>query len=80
MENEDNKPTSRKKFVTWSIGVVSMLAAGRFFWGKPKKQNIQTVKMLTQDGKLVEVDVTNLGCGKRKKISDDELKTWVKKT
>ena len=34
--------------------------------------------MLTQDGKLVEVDVTNLACGKRKKISDDELKNWVK--
>jgi hypothetical protein len=35
--------------------------------------------MLTQDGKLVEVDVEKLYCGKRKKISDEQLKTWVNK-
>jgi hypothetical protein len=34
--------------------------------------------MLAQDGKLVEVDVTKLACGKRKKVSDDELKNWVR--
>ena len=37
------------------------------------------VKMLTQDGKLVEVDADKLFCGKRKKISDEQLKNWVNK-
>lgn len=78
MENENTKPVSRKKFVVWGVGILSALTAVRYFWSGPKKQIRQTTKMLTQDGKLVEVDVTNLGCGKRKKISDDELKTWVK--
>jgi hypothetical protein len=35
--------------------------------------------MITQDGKLVEVDAEKLGCGKRKKISDQELKNWIVK-
>jgi hypothetical protein len=78
MENENTKPVSRKKFVAWSVGILSALTAARYFWSSSKKQIPQTVKMLTQDGKLVEVDITNQGCGKRKKISDAELKNWVK--
>jgi hypothetical protein len=77
MENK-NSPVSRKKFVLWSAGVLSVFAAARYFFSSGPKENTTTVKMLSQDGKLVEVDVTNLACGKRKKISDDELKNWVK--
>jgi hypothetical protein len=77
MENENN-PVSRKKFVFWSVGVLSVLSAARYFFRSGSKKNTTTVKMLSQDCKLVEVDVTNLACGKRKKISDDELKNWVK--
>jgi hypothetical protein len=76
IENE-NKPVSRKKFVAWGLGALSVLTAARYFWSGPEKPTPQTVKMLTQDGKLVEVDVTNLACGKRKKISNEELKKWV---
>jgi len=76
MENE-NRPVSRKKFVAWGIGVLSVFTAARYFWSGPKEHSPQTIKMLTQDGKLVEVDVENLACGKRKKISDEELKNWV---
>jgi len=77
MENV-NGPVSRKKFVFWSVGFVSVFTAARYFFSSGPKKNTTTVKMLSQDGKLVEVDVTNLACGKRKKISDDELKNWVK--
>jgi hypothetical protein len=77
MEN-DNKPVSRKKFVFWSVGVLSVFGAARYFFRSAPKKNFTSVKMLSQDGKLVEVDVANLACGKRKKISDDELKKWVK--
>ena len=38
-----------------------------------------TVKMLSQDGTLIEVDASKIGCGKRKKITDEQLKNWVAK-
>lgn len=77
MENENN-PVSRKKFVFWGVGVLSVFTAARYFFRSGPKKSTTTVKMLAQDGKLVEVDVTHLACGKRKKIKDDELKNWVK--
>ena len=40
-------------------------------------EKIETVKMLTQDGQLVEVDAKLLAAS-RKKISDKELQDWVK--
>ena len=35
--------------------------------------------MLTQDGKLVEIEEDKL-MGQRKRITDEELKSWVKKS
>jgi hypothetical protein len=46
-------------------------------WFSKKKQK-KIVRMLTQDGKLVEVDASALPA-KGKKISDAELQSWVKK-
>jgi hypothetical protein len=42
------------------------------------RRKVRTVKMLTQDGKLVEIDASILASG-NKKISDKELQNWVKK-
>ena len=44
---------------------------------KPESSN-RTMKMLTQDGRLVEVDESMLGAT-RKKVTDDELRDWIKK-
>jgi hypothetical protein len=41
----------------------------------PKKQ---VVKMLTEDGRLVEVDGALLSAS-RKKITNSELQNWIKK-
>ena len=71
------RASTRKKFLLWGAAVLSSLTLLKFIPGNKRKKS-ETVKMLTQDGKLVEVDVTKLGCGNRKKVSDDELKTWVK--
>jgi len=71
------RASTRKKFLLWGAAVLSSLTLLKFIPGNKRKKS-ETVKMLTQDGKLVEVDVTKLGCSNRKKISDDELKTWVK--
>ena len=84
MENEKTKP-SRRKFVL-GFGIVSLLSAIGLGIGRkkaivscdpdPKKK---TIKMLTQDGKLVEIDEDKL-MGQRKKITDEELKSFVKKS
>lgn len=72
-----NTPQSRKTFISVGISVAAILSGLRFFILK-KEKKANTVKMLTQDGKLVEIDVEKLS-GKRKKISNDELKNWLNK-
>jgi len=75
-----NKTSSRKKFLLWGSAILSSLTVLNLLGGqKKKKTEAITVKMLGQDGKLVEVDVEQLYCGKRKKISDEQLKNWVVK-
>ena len=73
MELEKEK-SSRKKFVLWGLGIASALTAFRFI--SPAKRKKETVKMLTQDGKLVEIEKDRLPV-KKKKITDTELKSWV---
>jgi hypothetical protein len=77
MDN-DNKLQTRKKFIGLGITAATLLTAFRFLIPEKKKKT-KTVKMLTQDGKLVEVDAEKLFGGKRKKITDEQLKNWVNK-
>ena len=78
------KIQTRKKFIGVGITAAAMLTAFRFFLPE-KKTETGTVKMLTQDGKLVEVDtkklqeIEKLLCVKSKKISNDQLQNWVYK-
>ena len=75
--NNENSKLARRKFVGW-LGVFSIggvLANGLFSSVKPAPK---TVRMLTQDGKLVEVDAAALNVP-RKRITDDELQSWIKK-
>jgi hypothetical protein len=79
---------SRRKFV-WGIAVVSACTSLAAFAGKllPRRKSIiscepdtkkKMVKMLTQDGQLVEID-ESLITAKGKRISSGELRNWVKK-
>lgn len=79
---------SRRKFV-WGIAVVSACTSIAALAGKflSKRKDIiscepeskkKMVKMLTQDGQLVEID-ESLITAKRKRISSGELQNWVKK-
>ncbi|HZX58682.1 MAG TPA: hypothetical protein VFE54_08150 [Mucilaginibacter sp.] len=76
---------ARRKFVL-GFGILSAFAAVTaaidipFFFKKisksaPKKK---TVKMLTEDGKLVEIDASLMASGK-KKVTNTELQHWIKK-
>lgn len=69
---------SRKKFLLWGAAFLSSFTILKFI-SDNKEKNIETVKMLTQDGKLVEVDISKRVYGRREKIDDAQLKTWVNK-
>jgi len=71
-------PTSRKKFLLWTATVLSSVAAFKLIPSTKKKQT-DTVKMLTEDGTLVEIDRDKIPGTKRKRITNPELQAWVKK-
>jgi hypothetical protein len=74
----DNKPVSRKKFVVWTTGILSAVTALTFFSRTAPKKKSETVKMLTRDGELVEVEISKLP-SKRKRIKDDDIHAWIQR-
>ena len=72
----ENKNQNRRKFIVWGVVSAALLTAAKFIL--PSKKKPETVKMLTQDGKLVEVDIAVLP-SKKKKITNGELQNWIKK-
>ena len=84
MENEKSK-LSRKKFLSWSVGLGSILALPSVLFaqknktGKTPVKTGKMVKMLTSDGKLVEVDESVLAAASRgKKAANKEIFHWMK--
>jgi len=66
---------SRKKFLFSGLSLAAVVAF--FKWGnQPEKK--KTVKFLTQDGKLVEIDVDKLPSSKRIATKED-VQNWIKK-
>jgi hypothetical protein len=67
--------SSRRKFIEWGIGILAAFSAIGLFFSQKKKKKV--VKMLTEDGQLVEVDealIKSTG----KKVDNKEIHTWVK--
>lgn len=80
MDKQSNAP-SRKKFLLWGTTLLSSLVFLKFLPGSNKRKNepvTETVKMLTQDGQLVEID-KKLLASSGNKISNEELQKWIKK-
>ena len=73
----DNKKESRRKFLGWGIATAAVLSVAKFVLPSAKEKK-KTVTMLTQDGKLVEVDIAALP-PKKKKITNQELQNWIGK-
>lgn len=71
----NQRPSSRRKFVLWGLGIASSLTALKLIL--PKKKKPASAKMLSEDGKLVEVDLNRI---KKTgiKVSDKDVITWVK--
>lgn len=65
---------SRKRFLLWATAILGSFTAFRMFRQKPKQDK---VVMLTEDGKLVEIDSSLLKSGARK-VTNPELQAWVK--
>ncbi|MEO9210275.1 MAG: hypothetical protein ABI208_04205 [Ginsengibacter sp.] len=75
---EPEKLQSRKKFLLWGAVALSSVSVLRFFKAPKKKKKPETVKMLSQEGKLVEVTISGIPT-KKKKITSKELQNWIKK-
>jgi hypothetical protein len=73
----ESQTPSRKKFLLWTAIVLASGTVLKFLNGK-KKQESNTVKMLSQDGKVVEID-KDLLLTSRKKVTNEELQNWIKK-
>lgn len=75
--------STRKKFLLWGAALVSFVTVFKIFKGSKKTNATSSdagngrVKMLTQDGKLVEIDKEMLASG-GKKITNEELQQWIK--
>jgi hypothetical protein len=79
-QNQDN---SRRKLIA-GLGVLSLFPIVKLTTSFKKKDviacapEVKTVKFLTQDGTLVEVDASKINGGKEK-ISNQALQNWVNK-
>jgi len=72
------KNLSRKRFLSWGLGVTSIIAVPSFLRRFKKHKDLQKVKMLTQDGLLVEIEVENIPV-KKEKIKEGDIHNWVHK-
>ena len=72
--------TTRKKFLLWGAVAVASASFLSFFLSKKEEaKGPEKIKMLTEDGRLVEIDASLLSMLPPKKITTEELKEWVKK-
>lgn len=76
--NTEKKNQGRRKFIAWGVASAALFTAIKYVMPGKSKPETKTVKMLTEDGKLVEVDIAALP-EKKKKITNGELQNWIKK-
>ena len=66
---------SRKKFL---LSGISLAAVAAFFKWAPQPEKKKTAKFLTQDGKLVEIELDKLPSSKKAATKED-VQNWIKK-
>ncbi len=78
---QTTKTSNRKKFLIWGAAILSSFTFLKYFSGTKKviaEPANETVKMLTQDGRLVVID-KKLLASSGKKVTNEELQQWIKK-
>ncbi|HEY0274250.1 MAG TPA: hypothetical protein VGC22_13745 [Chitinophaga sp.] len=70
----------RRAFVEWA-GLALTAIAGFSWFRKPRPAAPppELLTLLTEDGRLVQVDASVIKQQPKKRITNDELRTWVKK-
>ncbi|BAV05840.1 hypothetical protein SAMN05421788_10821 [Filimonas lacunae] len=68
----------RRFFAGWIILAIAGLSGITWFRKKQEPPLSEKVTMLTEDGRLVQIDSTLLQKGATKKVTNAELQTWVK--
>lgn len=78
--NSEIKNQSRRRFIQLGAATAAVFTAFRFLTPKATKKTtgVKTVKMLSQDGRLVEVEIAGL-TSRKKKITNKELQHWIRK-
>jgi hypothetical protein len=73
----DQQNNSRRKFLWGGLGILSGISLLKFISSKKQRSTPATARMLTEDGRLVEVDLEKI---KRtgSKIDEKEVIKWVK--
>ena len=66
---------TRKKFL---FAGLSLATLATFFMWRSKPETENTVKFLTKEGKLVELDSNKLPAVKRS-ASQDDIQNWIKR-
>jgi hypothetical protein len=72
------QPKGRRKFIYWVTGAVSAVMFWKLQPLAEKVEKKETMKMLTEDGQLVEVDMDHM-TGQKQKLKAEEFHSWVKK-
>lgn len=83
---ENKTGTTGRRRILYGLGVLSLLSFFKAGFLLNRKRNVivcappekKTGKLLTEDGQLVEVDLSKI-ISTGKKISDKELIDWIKK-
>jgi hypothetical protein len=83
IDPKKKEASSRRKLIA-GLGVLSLFPIAKLASSFKNKEmiacapEVKTVKFLTQDGTLVEVDASKINGGKEK-ISNQALQSWVNK-
>lgn len=76
-DNNTSSAKPRRAAIAGGLAVIaSLLLAFNPFKSSEKKP--EKVKMLAEDGSLVEVDASLISSGNKFKITDKELQEWIK--
>jgi hypothetical protein len=70
----------RKSFLKWCAGIIaSSFAINKLSAGnKVEIKDEAKIKMLTEDGRLVEIDKKHLTGNSKQKISETAIHNWIK--